>query len=261
MDIFLPTSTLFTFSHSEWLDSQGNLAFDLMNHYPDFPQHQRSGQTSGSGGPSTSQQGLALPFVDLSGVSAESAPNPLETILQQILTNVVTGREPGSQRPFRALASIGVDIPVPFLQVLHGNPGDYAWGSGGLDAVISQLLNNLDSSGPPPMAKHDIQNLPSVGVSRDQVEKNLQCSVCMEDFKLEEQVKQVPCGHLYHRDCIVPWLEMHGSCPICRKLFNSTSNASENDSTTTSTSNTSSTTQASSSNSSGLHYEDLNEYD
>ena len=39
-------------------------------------------------------------------------------------------------------------------------------------------------------------------------DKNVQCSVCMEDFKLEETVKELPCSHLYHPDCIVPWLEM-----------------------------------------------------
>ena len=39
-------------------------------------------------------------------------------------------------------------------------------------------------------------------------DKGVQCSVCMEDFKLEEVVKELPCNHLYHPDCIVPWLEM-----------------------------------------------------
>ena len=212
-------------------------------------------------GPSTSQQRpMGGSFVQVTDQN-----NPLETILQQLLTNVVTSA-PGSggpgQGPFRALASIGVDIPIPFLQVLHGNPGDYAWGSGGLDAVVSQLLNNLDSSsGPPPMSKSDIQNLPNVCVTRDQIEKNLQCSVCMDDFKLEEQVKQVPCGHCYHKDCIVPWLELHNSCPICRKIFDPIGEVNDHraNSTATSTSTSSSNSHASSSNVTG--YEDLEEYD
>ena len=28
----------------------------------------------------------------------------------------------------------------PGLQI-HGNPGDYAWGRGGLDTIITQVLN------------------------------------------------------------------------------------------------------------------------
>lgn len=224
-------------------------------------QNMHSEQASGQGPSTSHQRPVGGSFVQLT----DAQTNPLETILQQLLTNVVaSGPGPGNQGPFRALASIGVDIPIPFLHVLHGNPGDYAWGSGGLDAVVSQLLNNLDNStGPPPMAKNDIQNLPNVCVTRDQIEKNLQCSVCMDDFKLEEQVKQVPCGHCYHKDCIVPWLELHNSCPICRKIFDPISEVNDHrsNSTAAATSNSSSNSHASSSNVPGFQYEDLNEYD
>jgi hypothetical protein len=58
------------------------------------------------------------------------------------------------------------------------------------------------------MAKEEIDRLPFVAISEEQVLKNLQCTVCMEDFKVDEKVRSLECLHCYHNDCIVPWLQM-----------------------------------------------------
>ncbi|KAJ8892706.1 hypothetical protein PR048_005287, partial [Dryococelus australis] len=50
--------------------------------------------------------------------------------------------------------------------------------------------------------------------------KSLQCSVCWDDFSLGESVRKLKCEHIYHENCIVPWLQLHGTCPICRKSLN-----------------------------------------
>lgn len=51
----------------------------------------------------------------------------------------------------------------------HGNPGDYVWGPGGLDAIITQLLNNVEGAGPPPADADKIDRLPTVKISSVQV--------------------------------------------------------------------------------------------
>lgn len=75
--------------------------------------------------------------------------------------------------------------------------------------------------GPPPLAKDIIDALPQVEISEEQVCSKLQCSVCWEDFQLKETVYQLPCQHVYHETCIRPWLELHGTCPICRQNLGS----------------------------------------
>ncbi|KAL8565287.1 hypothetical protein ACOMHN_001185 [Nucella lapillus] len=110
-------------------------------------------------------------------------------------------------------------MPVNMFH-LHGNPADYAWGAGGLDSIITQLLNQLENAGPPPAEKEKIDSLPHVEITQEQVDKTMQCSVCMEDFALGESVRRLPCEHHYHNDCIIPWLELHGTCPVCRKDLN-----------------------------------------
>ncbi|KAK4285561.1 hypothetical protein QN277_002246 [Acacia crassicarpa] len=42
------------------------------------------------------------------------------------------------------------------------------------------------------------------------------CAVCKDPIGIDAQAKQLPCKHLYHSDCITPWLEHHNSCPLCR---------------------------------------------
>ena len=34
------------------------------------------------------------------------------------------------------------------------------------------------------------------------------CSVCKEDFTPGEHLMKLPCKHLYHKDCVIPWLEL-----------------------------------------------------
>ncbi|CAN6243749.1 unnamed protein product [Urochloa humidicola] len=43
------------------------------------------------------------------------------------------------------------------------------------------------------------------------------CSVCLEDVRGGEMVRQVPaCRHVFHVECIDLWLHSHRTCPMCR---------------------------------------------
>ena len=66
-----------------------------------------------------------------------------------------------------------------------------------------------------PCTSNDLRvNTPSNPPVSDQ---KTQCSVCWEDFVLSEEVRKLNCDHIFHEKCIFPWLELHGTCPICRK--------------------------------------------
>lgn len=56
------------------------------------------------------------------------------------------------------------------------------------------------------------------------------CSVCLDEFEEGEKVKQLlPCNHLYHSDCIKPWLtQRSGNCPLCKVAVSSGSDETEN---------------------------------
>jgi len=42
------------------------------------------------------------------------------------------------------------------------------------------------------------------------------CSICLEAFKVGEVAKKLPCKHLFHTPCLMPWLTQRSSCPVCR---------------------------------------------
>lgn len=102
-------------------------------------------------------------------------------------------------------------FPVP------GNIGDYFVGPG-FEQLIEQLAeNDPNRYGTPPASKSAVQAMPTIKVDEAMLKSDLaQCAVCKDDFELGTVVKQMPCKHVYHDDCILPWLELHNSCPVCR---------------------------------------------
>lgn len=44
------------------------------------------------------------------------------------------------------------------------------------------------------------------------------CSVCQEELKdVRKEVSRIRCGHVYHKSCILTWVQMRNSCPLCRR--------------------------------------------
>lgn len=75
----------------------------------------------------------------------------------------------GGPRGLPAFLIGGGGGPSVPMMPLYGNPGDYAWGRGGLDAIVTQLLNQMDGTGPPPMSVDEIKKLPTVKVTQSQI--------------------------------------------------------------------------------------------
>ena len=46
------------------------------------------------------------------------------------------------------------------------------------------------------------------------------CPICIETMEIgeeKEELASMGCEHTYHKDCIVEWLKINSTCPICRK--------------------------------------------
>lgn len=46
------------------------------------------------------------------------------------------------------------------------------------------------------------------------------CSICLSDYWETDTVRVLSeCRHFFHVSCVDPWLKLHSTCPICRKLL------------------------------------------
>ncbi|KAF4518256.1 hypothetical protein B566_EDAN010402, partial [Ephemera danica] len=42
------------------------------------------------------------------------------------------------------------------------------------------------------------------------------CTICLSEFEEDEDVRRLPCMHLFHVECVDQWLSTNKRCPICR---------------------------------------------
>lgn len=104
---------------------------------------------------------------------------------------------------------------TPLVRGHHqGNLNEFLMGPG-LQEFIEQLTGN-GRQGPPPAPRAAIDAMPTIKISRRHLRSDSQCPVCQEKFELGSEAREMPCNHIYHSDCIVPWLVEHNSCPVCR---------------------------------------------
>lgn len=103
--------------------------------------------------------------------------------------------------------------------------GDVVYSQEALDRVISTLMaqHPTSSNAPGPASPAAIAALPKRKLTKEQLapEGKGECSVCMDDVHVGDEVVELPCSHWFHEPCAAAWLGEHDSCPICRQNINS----------------------------------------
>jgi hypothetical protein len=96
--------------------------------------------------------------------------------------------------------------------------------------IRTQMANNTDNN-----TDNNIRgvsevfsnNLDEFIVDPEFMKKELQCSICLEDFQVGDKCIRLPCKsgpHVFHSgsdSCsgVKPWLKRNNTCPMCRHEF------------------------------------------
>lgn len=136
---------------------------------------------------------------------------------RQLLSAEVVGAFPLSIRD-RIRAHTG-DLLTSFEESLEqnyvGRSGDYLDARGFEDLLEHLAENESSRRGAPPASVSYINSMPCLTISEDKVD-GMACAVCKDSFTVGTVVNQLPCLHLYHPSCILPWLSARNTCPLCR---------------------------------------------
>ncbi|CAN6477467.1 unnamed protein product [Victoria cruziana] len=99
---------------------------------------------------------------------------------------------------------------------IHGN--EPALPAEVFEILAGQFTNNEGlPRGTQPASKCFVSRLPSVSLMDENSDGwRSVCAVCKDEVSREELVKQLPCSHCYHSSCILPWLSIRSTCPVCR---------------------------------------------
>ena len=46
--------------------------------------------------------------------------------------------------------------------------------------------------------------------------KEDKCPICLQKYKGSDIIKEFPCKHIFHKNCIFKWLKTSNLCPLCK---------------------------------------------
>ena len=46
--------------------------------------------------------------------------------------------------------------------------------------------------------------------------KEEKCPICLQKYKGADIIKEFPCKHIFHKNCIFKWLKKSNKCPLCK---------------------------------------------
>lgn len=154
-----------------------------------------------------------------------------------------------------SIGSIPMPMPMPFIRshgilgsghngnfVIHGqNQADGGHEFSTLEELMQEIqqisfLENSTRNANRPAAAAIVDSLQKQIIPRRSTDERddanvpkYECCICMCDMDEGEEATKMPCGHLFHFDCIKQWLATNNTCPVCREKLATDADLDNND--------------------------------
>jgi hypothetical protein len=129
----------------------------------------------------------------------------------------------------RGLGGLVISIPSPWDDTLSVS-SDETLTSSSRSATISStsastsatstassILTSVGEVGDRDSPLDLAQQIPSRAIRTKDISRcENDCSICLESFRLRQHIKELPCGHMFHKNCIDRWVARSEVCPCCR---------------------------------------------
>ncbi|KAL8952843.1 MAG: hypothetical protein Q9222_001278 [Ikaeria aurantiellina] len=151
--------------------------------------------------------------------------NHLEEVMRALFENIGQANNPNGPGPgpragpgggFSGLQQLFASI----LNPANAAHGDAVYSQEALDRIITQFMEaHNGSSAPGPASAAAISALPKKKIDNEMLgsDGKAECSVCMDNVELGDEVTMLPCQHWFHGECVGAWLKEHDTCPHCRQ--------------------------------------------
>lgn len=123
----------------------------------------------------------------------------------------------GGPRDFEAMIQRLMQSIMNPANAVHG---DAVYTQEALDHIVTALMEAHPQSGnaAPPASDNAITSLAKKKVDDAYLgpEGKAECTICIEELHLGDELVELPCKHSFHEPCVTMWLKQHNTCPICR---------------------------------------------
>ena len=99
------------------------------------------------------------------------------------------------------------------------NMMNYILNDNNYEEFINEAMNTQNETFDNPTDEYTMEHLKRVTYDGSNYNESTTCPICKDRFEDCENCIELPnCKHLYHKECILPWLTSNNSCPVCRDI-------------------------------------------